>query len=83
MRMLRMLRFPVFLSSMLRFFKVGTWLVTGDNTWRYSCLDLQYMLDVASLQDTTLIRGQNHLVKGTKKICKMLEFGYIKNKMPK
>jgi hypothetical protein len=70
-----MLRFLVFLSSMIRYFKVGTWPVIGDNTWRYSCIDLQYMLDVASSQDTTLIRGQSHLVKGTKKMtsCKSEE----------
>jgi len=44
-------------------FLIGQWPLTADDTWRYDCLDLQYMLDTASPEDDTLFSGQDHLVK--------------------
>ena len=49
------------------FRKIGSWNVIADDTWRYACIDLQYMLDTAAAAatepDETLFLGQNHLVK--------------------
>ena len=42
---------------------IGQWQLIADNTWRYDCLDLQYMLDMAAQEDDNLFLGQDHLVK--------------------
>jgi hypothetical protein len=44
--------------------KIGSWGVIADDTWRYTCLNVQQMLDTAADQmgETTLFRGQNHII---------------------
>ena len=40
--------------------KAGSWAVVADDTWRYSCLDLQHLLD--NSEDPNVLTGQDHRI---------------------